>query len=76
MIAGGITYHIGSDKYASSTGFHLFTFNNEMLVGGLLIGGGALTTIIGIPLFVVGSDRKYLITGRITNLMIHLIFLQ
>jgi hypothetical protein len=32
MIGGKITYHIGSDKYASSTGFHLFTFNNEMLV--------------------------------------------
>jgi hypothetical protein len=61
MIGGGITYHIGSDKFASSTGFHIFNFNNEMFVGGIMIGGGALTTGVGIPIWIVGGNRKYII---------------
>ena len=68
IIGGGITYQIGSEKYAaSSTGFHLFNFNNEMLVGGFLIGGGALSTGIGIPLWIVGGNRKNIITAQLAK---------
>ena len=67
MIGGGITYNIGSDKFASSTGFHIFNFNDEMLVGGILIGGGALTSILGIPIWIVGGNRKYIIKGQLAK---------
>lgn len=66
VVVGWVIYIIGESKYEDG-GLIDFGFNNTMAIGGILVGMGAITSGIGIPVWVVGGHRKYLINGQLAK---------
>jgi hypothetical protein len=65
IIVGGVIYHNGKEEYVPH--FLDFGLNDKMVWGGILIGSGALSTSVGIPIWIVGGNRKYIIKGQLTK---------
>lgn len=66
IIVGEIIYQIGEREYEPG-GILDFGFNDKMFYGGVIIGVGAISSGIGIPLWIVGGNRKYLIKGQLAK---------
>ncbi len=66
IIVGEVIYQIGERKYEPG-GIIDFGFNDKMFYGGVIIGVGAISSGIGIPLWMVGGNRKYLIKGQLAK---------
>jgi hypothetical protein len=66
IIVGEVIYLNGEGEYEPN-GIIDFGFNDKMFCGGIIIGVGAISTGIGIPLWMVGGYRKYLIKGQLAK---------
>lgn len=66
IIVGEVIYQIGEREYEPG-GIIDFGFNDKMFYGGVIIGVGAISSGIGIPLWMVGGNRKYLIKGQLAK---------
>jgi hypothetical protein len=66
IIVGEVIYLNGEAEYEPN-GIIDFGFNDKMFFGGVIIGVGVISSGIGIPLWMVGGKRKYLIKGQLAK---------